>query len=196
MKPQTADSVVLSVRCAHRSPSGCQCRLSASDARSGLCPQHRAEQKQIESADHYKHLTTNFQFFQTAQGINYSLMNLYQLLAQNRISPRRAAVLSFISSLLLRTLPQIDADKAAGITDPTKPPLNVSAEAASSADDSDLDSDENSDFDSDSESHTAPETETETEAQTETETAADSHLDFTNTWDPSIPDPDPKKKPS
>lgn len=61
----------------------------------------------------------NFQFFQTAQGINYSLMNLYQLLAQNRISPRRAAVLSHISGLLLRTLPQIDADKAAGIFDPS-----------------------------------------------------------------------------
>ncbi len=92
MKPPTANSV--SLRCAHRTVGGRQCRLSASDARSGLCPQHRAEQKQVEAADYYRHLTTNFQFFQTAQGINYSLMDLYQLLAQNRISPRRAAVLS------------------------------------------------------------------------------------------------------
>src|SRR5207245_1173989 len=46
------------------------------------------------------------------------------------ISPRRAAVLAYISNLLLRTLPQIDADRAAGIIDPTKPPaetLTVSA---------------------------------------------------------------------
>jgi hypothetical protein len=174
MKPQTAKSTVLSVRCAHRDPSGRQCRLLSAGANSGLCPQHRAEQKQVGTADHFKHLTTNFQFFQTAQGINFSLMNLYQLLAQNRISPRRAAVLSYISSLLLRTLPQIDADKAAGIIDPTKPPLNVPVPHEDPGPDSDSNSKTVPDLDSDSDSHPAS----------------------VNTWDPSIPEPDPKKKPS
>ncbi len=84
-------------------------------------------------------------------------MNLYQLLAQNRISPRRAAVLSYISSLLLRTLPQIDADKAAGIIDPTKPTTKTLSVPVP-----------------DSTPGTNP----------------------VNTWDPSIPEPDPKKKPS
>jgi len=125
--------------------------------------------------------------FKTAQGINYSLMNLYQLLAQNRISPRRAAILSYISSLLLRTLPQIHSDKAAGITDPTKF-INVSvADEAADTDtdeDSDLDPDEDSDVDSGTDSETPTEKETET------------RLDSINTWDPSIPEPDPKKKPS
>ena len=60
------------------------------------------------------------QDFQTAQGINHSLRHLYWLTAQNRISSRRAAVLACIGSLLLRTLPQIDADNAAGIKYPTK----------------------------------------------------------------------------
>jgi hypothetical protein len=115
MKPKSAKSVVLSFRCTHLTSDGRQCRRLASDAQSGLCLQHRAEQKQVEAADHFPYLSRNFQYFQTAQGINYSLMNLYQLLAQNRISPRRAAVLSYISSLLLRSLPQIDADNAAGI---------------------------------------------------------------------------------
>jgi hypothetical protein len=46
--------------------------------------------------------------FQNAQGINYSLGALYTLLAQGRISPRRASVLAYISNLLLRTLPAID----------------------------------------------------------------------------------------
>jgi hypothetical protein len=64
-------------------------------------------------------------------------MNLYQLLAQNRISPRRAAVLSHICGLLLRTLPQIDADKEAGITDPTK-----SIDVAVAHEDADSDTDE------------------------------------------------------
>ena len=48
--------------------------------------------------------------FQNAQGINHSLRALYALLAQDRISPRRAAVLAYITSLLLRTLPAIDND--------------------------------------------------------------------------------------
>ncbi len=157
MKPQTANSAVLSLRCAYRTSGGRQCRKSASDAHSGLCPQHHAQQKQELAADHFKHLTTNFQLFQTAQGINFSLMNLYQLLAQNRISPRRAAVLSYISSLLLRTLPQIDADKAAGIIDPTKPTTKTLSVPVP-----------------DSTPGTNP----------------------VNTWDPSIPEPDPKKKPS
>ena len=116
MKQQSAKSDALSARCQYRTPSGRQCRLAASGAHSGLCPQHRAEQAQLEAADHYAHLSRNFQECQTALGINHSLNNLYQLLAQNRISPRRASVLAYINSLLLRTLPQIDAENDAGIT--------------------------------------------------------------------------------
>jgi hypothetical protein len=53
MKPQPTDFV--SLRCAHRTAGGRQCRLLASDA--------------------------------------HSLGNLYEVLAQNRISPRRRALL-------------------------------------------------------------------------------------------------------
>lgn len=63
-----------------------QCRLPVSDACSSLCSRHRAEQQQTEAADCYGHLTKNYHDFQTAQGINHSLHNLYDLLAQNRIS--------------------------------------------------------------------------------------------------------------
>jgi len=141
-----------------------------------------------EATDHYPYLSSNFQYFQTAQGVNFSLMNLYRLLAENRISPRRAAVLSYISSLLLHTLPQIDADKAAGITDPTKPPINVPArdEDAASDDDEDTDLDPDSDSDSD----------TDPEADTDAHSGTDLDPGPTNTWDSSIPEPDPRKKPS
>jgi hypothetical protein len=82
-------------------------------------------------------------------------------------------------------LPQIHSDKAAGISDPTKfIDVSVTDEAADADEDTDLDSDENSAVDSDS----------EIEAQTEIETEA--YLDSTTTWDPPIPEPDPKKKPS
>ncbi len=191
MKLKTVKFASLSRRCSHHDTNGRQCRSLASDARSGLCPQHRAEQKQVGAADHYQHLTTNWQFFQTAQGINYSLMNLYQLLAQNRISPRRAAVLTYISSLLLRTLPAIDADNADGITDPSKPSVRVSLR------DEDDDTDEDDDdSEADADAHEDSDTETGTETETQTETAPDARLASTNSWDPSIPEPDPKKKPS
>jgi hypothetical protein len=121
MKMQTSKSAVLSFRCAHRDSSGRQCRTLVSDAHSYLCLQHDAEQKQKEAADVSETLFKDFQGFQTAQGINHTLRSLYWLVAQNRISSRRAKVLAYVASLLLRTLPQIDADRAAGITDPTKP---------------------------------------------------------------------------
>jgi hypothetical protein len=106
-------------------------------------------------------------------------MNLYQLLAQNRISPRRAAVLAHISSLLLRTLPAITADNAAGITYPTESvPIDVLVP------DKDLGSDEDPDLDPGS------------DTETQTKTKMEAHSDSTNAWDPSIPELDPRKKPS
>jgi len=205
MKPQSANSIALSVRCAHRSAGGRRCRLSVSDPRSVFCPQHRSEQLEEESADHFLYLTHNYQCFQTAQGINHALHNLYAPLAQNRISPRRAAVLSHICGLLLRTLPQIDADKAAGILDPTKPvPINVSVrdEVADSDEDIEEDTEEHQDSDLDSDSEADPDIESDsdsdsdTDADSDTDEDPDSHPDSANTWDASLPEPDPKKKPS
>jgi hypothetical protein len=168
MRQHTAKSAAPSVRCAFRTSDGRQCCESASGSRC-LCPQHHASHQQELDADHLKRLTNKFQFFQTAQGINFSLLNLYELLAQNRISPRRAAVLAYINSLLLRTLQQIDADKAAGIIDPTKPPAKPVAEPS-----------------------TVPVSDVATTPNSDSGAVPDP----TNTWDPSNPEPDPKKKPS
>ncbi len=173
MKPQTPNAVVLSVRCAHRSSAGRRCRLSVSDPRSVFCAQHRSEQLEEQAADHFLHLSHNYQSFQTAQGINHALHNLYQLLAQNRISARRAAVLSHICGLLLRTLPQIDADNAAGIK---FPPKNVNVANP------DLALVPHATLDLDSGSNSASNSKT--------------NADSSNSWDPSLPEPDPNKKPS
>ncbi len=173
MKPKTANPVVPMARCTHHTATGRRCRLSVSDAHSSLCRQHRAEQIQEQAADHHLQLVRNFEGFQTAQGINHSLKHLYELLAQNRISPRRAAVLSYISSLLLRTLPQIDADNSAGIVYRAKPvPIDVPV------------ADEIIDSGADPELDPAPEP--------HKPRASDS----ANTWNPAIPEPDPTKKPS
>src|SRR5437016_13702245 len=134
MKLQAANPSALSTRCQFYTPSGRQCRLFASDQNSLLCSHHLAIEKQKDTSNVYAPLIRNSQALQTAQGINYSLSNLYELLAKNHISPRRAAVLAYINSLLLRTLPQIDADIKAGIVDPTKPaPIDVSVADKSAA---------------------------------------------------------------
>jgi hypothetical protein len=179
MKPQTPDSI--SLRCAHRTAGGRQCRLLASDAHSGLCPQHRAAQKHEQDDDHLFHLIREFQGFQTAQGINFSLGNLYELLAQNRISPRRAAVLAYVSSLMLRTLPQIDADVAAGIRYSDKPPTKAVSLP-----------------DSAPEKVAAPDLHPGSPAESASAPIANSpaNLGSPNAWDPSLPEPDPNKKPS
>jgi hypothetical protein len=178
MKPQTADSA--SLRCAHRTAGGRQCRLPASDPHSGLCPQHHAEQKQQQEEDRFDYLIRNNQSFQTAQGINHSLGNLYALLAQNLISPRRAAVLAYVSSLMLRSLPQIDADNAAGVTlvPPSAKPVLLPDPAPSKS--------------------AAHDVEPASPSKPGSASNANSpaNLGSSNTWDPSLPEPDPHKKPS
>jgi hypothetical protein len=206
MKPQTASSVVVSVRCAHRSAGGRRCRLSVSDPRSVFCPQHRSEQLEEEAADHFSYLSRNFQSFQTAQGINHALMNLFQLLAQNRISPRRAAVLTHICGLLLRSLPQIDADRAAGILDPTKPqtidtPVSVPVEDADTEEGDDTDDEDAAETVAE-DANIAPSSDSDTHSHADLDTDADTDEEpgsdpgYKSYWDTSIPEPDPRKKPS
>jgi len=128
MNPQTTLST--SLRCAYLSPTGRRCRLSAANAQSSLCSHHLAEQKQLEDADYFDDLSRYSQHFQTAQGINHSLGKLYELLARNQISARRVAVLSYITSLLLHTLPQIDKDNEAGITSRPTEPITLAKSAS------------------------------------------------------------------
>lgn len=105
-------------RCQHRFANYKQCRLPAAPP-SPFCLQHARLAPPIEE-DHSYFLLKSSQDFQTAQGINFALANLFELVAKNRISSRRAAVLAYIGSLLLRTHPAIDSDRKANITDPTK----------------------------------------------------------------------------
>jgi hypothetical protein len=96
-------------RCQHRTPTGRQCRSLVADPSSSFCAVHAASEA-ADSEDFTVALTEKACRFQNAAGINQSLGALYTLLAQGRISPRRASVLAYISNLLLRTLPAIDND--------------------------------------------------------------------------------------
>jgi hypothetical protein len=170
-KPQSTEinSANDATRCQHRRPSGRRCKLTVISAGAPFCFTHTQEFNKADSLNLKTALLTRSQGFQTAQGINYSLSNLYILLANNYISPRRAAVLAYINSLLLRTLPAIDADNQAGVTDPTAPETDETESNSS----------------------------TTKVAETGTTTApANTPADAIQDWDASIPEPDPTKKPS
>ena len=112
MKAKSSSRLISSARCQHFTATGRQCASLAGDRSSGLCPRHAA-QSQASSADatnFRQALTRDAEDFQNAQGVNNSLGTLYCLLSEGIISPRRASVLAYISSLLLRTLPAIDYD--------------------------------------------------------------------------------------
>jgi hypothetical protein len=49
--------------------------------------------------------------FKSAEGIHNSLFELYRMLAENRISARRAAVLAYIGSMLMRGVSAIKSEE-------------------------------------------------------------------------------------
>jgi hypothetical protein len=111
MNPQALSSnsaatlVKADPKCHHVTLSGRQCRLRA--IRSGLCFRHAALQLQSAqpvdvdlSADFLGQLDD----LQSAEQINQFLAKLLILVVQNRISARRAAVLTYITNQLLHSL--------------------------------------------------------------------------------------------
>ena len=120
-KPSNTSSIAALSRCQHRFANGMRCSVPTPGEEVQFCSRHtRPAETQPLEQDLSAILLKQSQDFQTAQGVNFSLASLYELLAKNRISARRAAVLAYISSLILRTHPAIDADHKANIKDPTK----------------------------------------------------------------------------
>jgi hypothetical protein len=94
--------------CQHRTASGRRCRMAVSDLDSGLCAKHAADRhKELDQADLAAVLIGDIQEFRDPAAINHTLGELYKLQARNKINPRRAAVMAYTASLLLRTLPAI-----------------------------------------------------------------------------------------
>ena len=113
------ESVVLSansapLHCQHRSASGRRfCRMAVADPASSLCARHAAEQKRDrDAANVASRLIGDTEQFTSAVAINRSLGELYKLLARDEIPPRRAAVMAYTASLLLRCLPAIEHETA------------------------------------------------------------------------------------
>jgi hypothetical protein len=110
MTPQFAKSSSInnSTRCNHRFLNGMRCRLIGFGSLP-FCPKHTqpAVARQPDPAEIASTLTANLDDFTSAAQINDFLSRLLLLLAQDKISSRRAAVLAYITNQLLRTLPAI-----------------------------------------------------------------------------------------
>jgi hypothetical protein len=80
-----------------------------------FCPKHTqaAAPPQPDPTEIASTLTANLDDFTSAAQINDFLSRLLLLLAQDKISTRRAAVLAYITNQLLRTLPAIAKEENA-----------------------------------------------------------------------------------
>ena len=110
-------------RCQHHTTAGRQCRFRTSGAASSLCKRHSTVEKQLHSADLAATLTDGLGEFKSPAPINDFLSRLLLLLAQNRISARRAAVLAYITNQILRTLSAMEQEAAA--KNPKDAPVKV-----------------------------------------------------------------------
>jgi hypothetical protein len=87
-------------RCQFRFANRKRCRMSTRNY-DNFCPPH-AKAHQIEATA--TELTANLDKFKSVAELHDFLSRLLLLLAQNKISPRRAAVLAYITNQLLRTI--------------------------------------------------------------------------------------------
>lgn len=97
-------------RCQHEFANGSRCRLHVPAADSLFCPSHAKLAENQREAEDLASLTVGLSEFKSAVPINIFLARLLLLLAEQRVSPRRAAVLAYITNQLLRTLPALDRE--------------------------------------------------------------------------------------
>jgi len=96
-------------RCWRRYPSGRRCRGTICDESSYFCSRHAHLQPPEGVPENLAHeLTMELDSFATASEVNQMLYNLFILISEDRICPRRAGVLAYTCSLMLRTLPAIE----------------------------------------------------------------------------------------
>ena len=98
-------------RCHHRFINGTRCRLLVPNAESLFCRTHaHLPEHEHAPVDLSATLTAGLTEFKSAVPINEFLSRLLLLEAEDRISPRRAAVMAYTCNLILRTLPAIDRE--------------------------------------------------------------------------------------
>jgi len=94
-------------RCSHRTRHQGRCRLPVQDPAIGLCFRHAALARKFEFDDSEdlsaEILTHHAGDYAAPESINAVLSNVVELVAAGRLSPRRAAVITYALSLMLRS---------------------------------------------------------------------------------------------
>lgn len=140
--PKSAPAPRGAARCRRRTRANGRCRLPVQDPATGLCFKHAAPATRAAysaadradlSADLFGEVAPTFK---SAEEINATLAHLVVLVAQGRISSRRAAVITYALSLILRGVLVIDkkatdAPSQLEWSDPSwRPACIIHAEAA------------------------------------------------------------------
>jgi hypothetical protein len=111
-------------RCTHRSAAGARCRtitLSGS-----LCAVHaKTGAARREAEDLAATLTSGLDEFTSAAPINQFLSRLLLLLAEDRIPPRRGAVMAYTANLLLRSVSVMEQEAEAAVRKGKNRPIKV-----------------------------------------------------------------------
>lgn len=95
-------------RCQHRTLKG-RCRQLATDGAGTLCFHHaRAQRQAKDDFTLLEPLVRKLEDLQSVEGINEDLAALHNLLAEGRVSPRRASVIAYIDSMLLHTVREFE----------------------------------------------------------------------------------------
>lgn len=119
-QPAQVVSLDDSNRCQYRYANGKRCRLSGSKRHFGFCSRHfslsnsgASQYSYNDSEDLSADLLPDLSEFNPSININQFLTRLLAVVTQGRISPRRAAVLSYINNQLIHS-PAIALDTAPG----------------------------------------------------------------------------------
>ena len=92
-------------RCQYRDALNRQCRMFRLDTHPSLCYEHAKAEHIVRDAEYRRDKRASYSgSFYTTTDINQALGSVFTLLAQDRIPARDAAVLAYISQLLLQTI--------------------------------------------------------------------------------------------
>jgi hypothetical protein len=111
--------------CAHFFPSGRHCRRLVSPSNSRFCSRHAKLPENLQPDDLTPELTADPEYLDSLDGIYNFLCKLAVLLARNRISTRRAAVLAYINSQLLHAFAATRREEAAIRREQAEAPFQI-----------------------------------------------------------------------
>ena len=101
-------------RCSYHSPRGNHCHSRVAYPTARLCSKHlRTRNYRHPDPTLASELLGDLTEFQSAAEVNQFLSRMLLLLAQDRIPPRRGAVMAYTCNLLLRSLRAMDLESAA-----------------------------------------------------------------------------------